>query len=158
MGLRLERIDGCVERRALSHHRKQDKWSPRCAQRDYLEGPTLPRTRVVVVVAEAAPILCSHQGRHVTRVDTRASCKSHVTKQPYQDCWLPTRPRRTTTPVRPWRYARLRSRWCARNSGSNVAATRCIVQHSGDGRHTWRVRPSAVHACSVGRLRRCWRA
>ena len=60
MGLRLECIDGCVERRVLAHHREQDKRSPRCAQRECLEGPTLPRTRVVVVVAEAAPILSSH--------------------------------------------------------------------------------------------------
>ena len=66
---------------------------------------------------------------------------------PHQDHWLLTRLRRTMTPVRLWRSARLRSRWCARNSGSNVATTRCIVQHSG---HTWRVGPSAVHACSAG--------
>ena len=50
---------------------------------------------------------------------------------PHQDHWLLTRLRRTMTPVRPWRYTRLRSRWCARNSGSNVATTRCNVQHSG---------------------------
>jgi len=50
---------------------------------------------------------------------------------PHQDHWLLTRLRRTTTPVRPWRYTRLRSRWCARNSGSNVATKWCVVQHSG---------------------------
>ena len=146
MGLRLERIDGCVERRVLSNHRKQAARALSAPAR--LAAPSRPR--------EASPPRrgASHAGMpsigncpetppqamktSVDRLDA-SRAEGH---DPHQDHGLPTRHQRTMTPVRPWRYARLRSRWCARNSRSNVATTRCIVHHSG----VW---PAHMALCTV---------